>query len=126
MLDTALRARKDAAVNGSEILRHWFQAHASGDLEAARGLLADNASIRVPGQRLCGFDEFMAWYQRRRTADPQFSYEVDEELIGTRHVAALLTLRSASRSWRQIAVYAVDDVQIQWIWLVEDEPEPES
>jgi hypothetical protein len=48
-----------------EVLRRWFEAHAIGDLSAARALMSPTAEIRVPGAAVTGFDGLMEWYAAR-------------------------------------------------------------
>lgn len=57
-------------------------------MEAARALMADDAVVSVPGAEVSGFDAFMDWYARRRSALPAFQYEVLDILGGERHAAA--------------------------------------
>ena len=105
-----------------DVLRQWFAAHGRGDMEAARRLVDDDLIVVVPGVRLHGFDAFMKWYADRAEREgPSFGYAVDDVLGGESHAAAVLTLSSGDRSWRQVAVYAVARDRITWIWAVEED-----
>jgi ketosteroid isomerase-like protein len=107
-----------------EVVRAWFDAHASGDLDGARALLAEDADIDMCGSRMRGFDAFMTWYgERRQRQGAAFSYQVDDLLAGEHHAAAVLTLSDGQRSWRQVAVYQVTDARIRGVWAREDEPQ---
>ncbi len=106
-----------------EVLRLWFDAHARGDLEAARGLVVDDVEVVVTGTRLHGFDSFMQWYRERRLEEgASFGYSVEDLLGGETHAAAVLTLSAGGRTWRQVALYRVDGDRISAIWLTEDAP----
>ena len=110
-----------------DVLRRWFAAHASGDIAAARSLIEPSALVVVPGQRLTGFDAFVDWYRQRAAAEQDFSYHVEDLLSGETHAAAVLTLRSGSREWRQVALYEIRGGRIRSIWAVEDIPsQPED
>lgn len=104
----------------AEVLRAWFDAHAAGDLAAARALLAPEAPVRAPDVALRGFDDLMRWYDARRAARPGFGYEVVDLLGGARHAAAVLSLHDASGSWQQVALYEVHHGVIVSITLHED------
>lgn len=106
----------------ASVLAAWFDAHAAGDLNAARGLLADDAVLSVPGAELSGFDAFMAWYARRRSALPGFQYNVLDILGGERHAAAVIRLTDGSSTWRQVAVYEIAEGQITSMTAYEDPP----
>ena len=107
-----------------EVLRAWFAAHASGDLDAARRLLVEGAPVRLPdGGRVHGFDEVMAWYEARvRDEGPSFAYEVLDLLGGDAHAAAVIRLTTTTSSRRQVALYGVEGDRIRSIALYEDEP----
>jgi hypothetical protein len=112
-------------VTPAEVVRAWFQAHARTDLEAARALVVEDLRIDMSGERMRGFDGFMAWYAQRRLREgPAFSYAVDDLLEGDDHAAAVLTLSAGERVWRQVAVYRVERDRITEIWAREDEPGP--
>ena len=105
----------------TDLLRAWFEAHGRNDLEGARQLVVDDLSADMSGTRLRGFDAFMAWYEQRRTAEgPSFSYRVDDVLGGENHAAAVLTLSTVDRSWRQVVLYTVRGGLIAEIWARED------
>lgn len=106
----------------TSVLRAWFAAHAAGDMEAARTLLAAGAAVTVPDAELFGFDAFMDWYATRRSALQNFRYEVLDTLGGERHAAAVLRLTDGSRAWRQVAVYEIAEGQIISMTLYEDAP----
>ena len=93
-----------------EVLDGWFAAHAAGDLNRARALMAADALLELPGGvRVEGFDAFMAWYaDRSRREGPDFGYHLIDLLTGTAHVAAVLELTDGSATWQQVAVYRVD------------------
>ena len=105
------------ARNPKEIVSDWFDSFARGDLAAARRLVAADAVFRIFGEEtteIHGFDEFLAWYSRRRASlGESFDYRIDELLGGTQHAAALLTLSRTADGrrfeWRQVAVYRIDN-----------------
>jgi hypothetical protein len=104
-----------------EVVRLWFEAHASGDLDQARELVVAGLEVTVPGASLRGFDAFMQWYRERQAAEgPSFGYAVEDLLSGERHAAAVLTLHNGQESWRQVALYEVAEDRIVSIWLAED------
>ncbi len=111
-------------MTAAEVIERWFSAHAAGDLDAARSLLAPDAIFTAPdGKELRGFDEFMGWYQARRAAEgPTFSYEVADLLGGERHAAAVIRLSRGSTTWRQVAVFEVAAGRIAGARAYEDEP----
>lgn len=103
------------------MLRHWFAAHAEGDLVAARELVTDDLDVVIAGERLRGFESFMEWYREREIQEgSSFGYSVDDLLSGDAYAAAVLTLSARCRSWRQVALYRVQDDRISSIWAVED------
>ncbi len=91
-------------------------------MEAARALMADDAVVSVPGAEVSGFDAFMDWYARRRSALPAFQYEVLDILGGERHAAAVIRLTDGSRAWRQVAVYEIAEGRIISMAAYEDAP----
>ena len=106
----------------TEILRRWFAAHAAGDLESARRLMAVDAPIRVPGARLDGFDDLLRWYAERSAAlGEDFRYDMVDLLSGDHHVAAVLQLSDGSRSWQQVALYRVEAGLIRSVTAFEDD-----
>lgn len=104
------------------LVRDWFDAFAAGDLDRAAALLASDAVVVVLGTRLHGFDEFMAWYERRAAVEGSgFGYELMDLLSGDRHAAAVLRLhRGDGVSWRQLALYETNGSQITSISAFED------
>lgn len=101
----------------------WFDAFAEGEPEAARPLLAADGVVHAADADLHGFDEALAWFQRRGAlGGSDFSYRLDELLAGEHHAVALLTLSEGRREWRQVAVYRVEEGRIAEAWLYEDEP----
>lgn len=106
------------------VLRNWFTAHADGDLAAAGSLMSSSTTIRVDGQVLHGFDEFMSWYDRRRASLPGLRYEVLDVLGGETHAAAVIRLSAGDRTWRQVAVYEISEGRIVSVTAYEDLPEP--
>jgi hypothetical protein len=79
------------------VLTAWFAAHAVGDMDAARALMADHAAVRVPDGEVYGFDAFMQWYAKRRAALPAFRYEVLDILGGEHPEAPAPTSRQSRR-----------------------------
>jgi ketosteroid isomerase-like protein len=105
-----------------EVVRAWFAAHAAGDLDAARALLADDAPMEMPDATVRGFDAFMTWYEARRASEgASFGYEVVDVLGGERHAAAVLRMTAAGATWRQVAVYEVEDGRIARLTAYEDD-----
>jgi hypothetical protein len=105
-----------------EVLQRWFDAHARGDLGAARELVVDDVEVSVPGTRLRGFDAFMAWYRERVLTEGQaFGYVVEDLLGGEQHAAAVLVLTDGTRSWRQVALYRLEGDRITSIWAAEED-----
>lgn len=104
-----------------DVLQRWFDAHERGDLTAAASLLLPDAEISVPGAKLHGFDAFMQWYRSRaETEGATFRYVVEDVLSGDRHAAAVMTLSTDDRTWRQVALYRVEGDYIAAIWAAED------
>ncbi|HVF20010.1 MAG TPA: nuclear transport factor 2 family protein [Mycobacteriales bacterium] len=107
----------------ADVLVLWFDAHARGDLEAARGLVVDDVEIVVPGARLHGFDSFMQWYRDRQLHEgASFGYSVEDLLGGEHHAAAVIRLSVEDRTWRQVALFRVEGDRIASMWAVEDAP----
>ncbi len=111
-----------------EIVAAWFECFANGDLAAARELFDDDGVVRVFGEyaaEIHGFDQFIAWFGRRRQSlGESFDYRADELLAGNRHAAALITLSRtiAGRrvEWRQLAVDRVEDDRITAVHAYEE------
>ena len=111
-----------------EIVAEWFECFANGDLPGARDLFADDGVIHIFGEdaaEIHGFDEFIAWFGRRRQSlGESFAYRVDELLAGNRHAAAMITLSRAIGGrrieWRQLAVYRVEDGRITAVHAYEE------
>jgi SnoaL-like domain len=103
-----------------DVVRAWFDAHSRGDLAAARTLLAPEAPIHGEEVNLRGFDAFMSWYDDRRSSRQGFGYEVVDLLGGEHHAAAIIRLSDAAESWRQVAVYEVEEDRITSIMMLED------
>lgn len=106
-----------------ETLRLWFAAFSEQEMEAARALWAEGATLRAPDGGFTGdFDELLGWYARRRQAEgPGFAWQVQDLLGGERYAAAVIRLVSDRRpsGWDQHAIYAVSDGRIQQVWLHE-------
>ena len=108
-----------AVASPFDAVEEWFACFARSDLAGARRLLADDALIALFASEeeqveLRGFEEFVAWYARRRELfGGSFEYRVEELLPGDRYAVALITLSRAAEGrrseWRQVAVYAVED-----------------
>ena len=101
-----------------EAVQEFFACFDRGDLARAGQLVADDAVITLflPEDlvELRGFENFVSWYARRRELlGESFSYRVEELLPGNRHAVALITLSRGAgarrTSWRQVAVYTVDE-----------------
>ena len=106
------------------VVQVWFDAFAAGELDAARTLLASDGVVHAHGAALRGFDEVLAWLERRGAlGGASLSYRLDELLGGSRHAVALLTLSDGERRWPQVAVYRVEEGRIAEVWLYEDEQE---
>jgi len=105
------------------VLRRWFDAHQRGDLAEASTLMAPTAAVSVLGKELVGFENFMKWYfERQASAGPSFRYDVVDVLGGQEYAAAIIRLSEAGRTWRQVAVYRVEDGLITSVAAYEDEP----
>ena len=111
-----------------ETVSEWFDSFARGDFAAARELFAVDGVVHVFADEtaeLHGFEEFAAWYGRRRQAvGESFEYRVDELLAGGSHAAALISLARTSAGrrieWRQLAVYRAVEGQITEIRAYEE------
>jgi ketosteroid isomerase-like protein len=110
------------------LVRAWFDAFERGDMDTARGLLAPDALVWVepdsdPPRFRRGFDDLVEWYAVRRT-DETFGYELEGITASAAFAIATIRLRAGAgerlRSWRQTAVYRVEDGAIRSIWLFED------
>ena len=103
------------------VLQRWFDAHARGDMNGARRLMAENAVVTfADGTSVQGFDAFMQWYQERRDREgPTFSYEVVDLLGGTEHAAAVIVLRRDDTIRRQLALYGIAGDRITSVQLFE-------
>jgi len=111
-------------VSPIRVLRRWFEAHQRGDLAGASTLMASTAAVRVLGRELVGFENFMKWYRERQAfAGPSFRYDVIDVLGGQEHAAAIIRISEAGRTWRQVAVFRVEDGIITSIVAYEDEPQ---
>jgi uncharacterized protein len=107
-----------------QILTQWFDAFREGDLDRARALYAPDAVWHVSAEPdvagdFSGFDQLQAWFEARRSASADFSYEVEDMMGSYTHAVALLRLSDGSRTWRQVAVYRVVDGRIAEAWLYE-------
>ncbi|MFN2591107.1 MAG: nuclear transport factor 2 family protein [Actinomycetota bacterium] len=117
------------------VVRAWFVAFETQDMESARSILAEDAVLHsygppeVAGYVRGGLDDLLAWYSRKRRAEgPGFEYDIEEILGGDRFGVALLRLSSGQServTWRQVAVYRIENDRIGEIWLHE-EPRPAS
>lgn len=104
-----------------DVLRRWFAAYAQDDLSAAHELVADDVEVVVGETRMRGFESFMQWYRARAAEEgDSFGYRVEDLLAGETHAAAVLTLSARGRTWRQVALYRVEDDRISSIWAAED------
>jgi len=78
------------------------------DSGCSRGCFHDLQTSYLPELGLALFDSFFDWYPERVAAE-QGSYEVVDPLSVAQHAAAVLTLRSGSSKWRQVALSGVRD-----------------
>ena len=107
------------------VVQAWFDAFAAGELEAARRLFAAGGVVHAHEAELRGFDEVLAWFERRGAlGGASFSYRLDELLGGESHAVALLTLSDGRAEWRQLAVYRVEGGRIAEVSLYEEQPAP--
>ena len=94
-------------------------------MQAARRLVTDDCVLHAGDEdgsrrQLRGFEEFLAWYGRKRARMGDSSaFEVEELLSGKRYGAALLRLSAGAEEWRQVAVYRIRSGRIAEIWLDE-------
>ena len=95
-----------------DVVRAWFDSHSRGDLASARALLAPDAPIHGDELNLRGFDALMSWYDDRLRTRQGFGYEIVDLLGGEHHAAAIIRLTDAAESWRQVAVYEVEEGRI--------------
>jgi ketosteroid isomerase-like protein len=115
------------------VLRRWFDAFDRDDMEAARALWAEDGVLHattppeIAGE-VRGFDEFLAWYAKRRAiTGTDFDFTVHDLVGSDVHAVALIRARAVDRSgverlWRQLCVYHVDGGRITEMWIHE-EPE---
>ena len=109
-------------MGNAEIIRSYVQAIASGDTEAVRGSLDDDATMHVPGRN--GFsgekrgpDEIVAFVETFPVSD----IEPHDVLEKEDHVVVLVRRKIAGVDAPAAVVYHVRDGKIGSIWVHEQD-----